>query len=53
MVQQLLGLFWGEENKVKYAPELEERLRELLEERKMEHVDLQMDALITVAKKAL
>lgn len=53
MTQGMLSLFWGEEHKTKYGPQLEDRLRELLQEKKMDYVDLQMDALITVAKKAL
>lgn len=52
MTQGMLSLFWGEEAKQKYGGELKSKLEEVLKERKMDHVDLQMDALITVARKA-
>lgn len=52
MTRGMLSLFWGEENKEEYGPQLEQCLRESLQEKKLDHVDLQMDALITIAKKA-
>lgn len=52
MTQGMLSLFWSEENKEKYGPQLADALRDLVEEKGMDHVDLQMDALITVVKKA-
>lgn len=52
MAQGILLMVWGEENKNKYGPQLERCLKEHLEEKKLDYVDLQMDALITVTKKA-
>lgn len=52
MTQGMLSLFWGEEHKVKYGPQLSGALRDMFKEKGLDHVDLQMDALITVAKKA-
>jgi hypothetical protein len=52
MVLEMLSLFWGEENKEKYGNQLAGCLRDLLNDKGMEYVDLQMDAIITVAKKA-
>lgn len=52
MVLEMLSLFWGEENKEKYGHQLAGCLRDLLTDKRMEYVNLQMDAIITVAKKA-
>jgi hypothetical protein len=52
MVQGMLSLFWREEDKEKYGKELPHALQSMFEEQKIATVDLQMNALITVAKKA-
>lgn len=52
MTQGMLTLFWSQEDKDKYGPMLPVCLRDMLKEKGMDHVDLQMDALITVARKA-